>query len=479
VRFVPLDAAAHKTLGIVVANKKRGDGMARRSSSAVLANPIFGEPVFNEAAEVPSPTGFATFHLSDTQTYKLIEDLLKKQTVDVPSSRLPPDQLYQLATAMGARGPDVVRAIKDSGRITFHCLGDSGATTKGIYKKEIAVTDQLTTDAHSSQTSNRPAFLLHLGDVVYSFGEAQYYFDQFYDAFRNYPAPIFAIPGNHDSFVVPDENGNPPAETPLDVFQRNFCSEQPVITPEARSLHRTAMTQPGVFYALDAPFVRILALFSNALEGPGLISSEDGRWPGVSDIQLEFLAKQLQKAKDESYPGALLIAVHHPPFSYTPPPSAGHSGGGHGSSTKMLRDIDRIAKDIGVYPHAFLSGHAHNYQRYTRTVNGFGAEAFDVPYIVCGDGGHHVNKLVQPHRGSAEEEPQNGSDVAYLDHQPAVSTGGLLLEKYNDEDFGYLRISADSQHLRIAYHTATDGSLLQSRFDLVTVDLASHTMVAN
>src|SRR5262249_50414823 len=53
---------------------------------------------------------------------------------------------------------------------------------------------------------------------------------------------------------------------PLITFQRNFCAEQPVITPEAGSLHRTAMTQPGVYFTLDAPFVRVIGLFSNALE---------------------------------------------------------------------------------------------------------------------------------------------------------------------------------------------------------------------
>ncbi len=35
----------------------------------------------------------------------------------------------------------------------------------------------------------------------------------------------------------------------------------------------------------------------------------------------------------------------------------------------MLREIDTICKAQGVYPHAFLSGHAHNYQRYTRKLS--------------------------------------------------------------------------------------------------------------
>jgi hypothetical protein len=452
--------------------------MAERTAKRVVSNPVFAEPVFGEPNQIPDPTGFSTPHASDKQTYEEIQKLLTKDVVKIPASRAKPADVYTLEQALGARGPATVQAIRKGGRIVFHGAGDSGADQAGLYKDEIVVTDQMTEDAFAVEESNRPAFLMHLGDIVYSFGESQYYFDQFYDAFRNYPAPIFAIPGNHDSFVVP---GTARGETPLDIFQRNFCATAPVITPEARSLHRTAMTQPGVYFALEAPFVRILALFSNALEGPGVISGEDGRWPGVSDVQLKFLEAQLQKAKDESYPGALLLAVHHPPFSYSPPPKAHgrNAGGGHGSSLAMLREIDQVAARVGVYPHAFLSGHAHNYQRYTRTVNGFGRDGCDVPFVICGNSGHHVNKLVQPRRNQPSEEPQYSSDVSYMDREPAVETAGLVLEKYDDRDYGYLRISVDKDHLRIAYHQATTDGLLQSRFDLVTVELNTHSMVAN
>jgi hypothetical protein len=251
-----------------------------------------------------------------------------------------------------------------------------------------------------------------------------------------------------------------------------------MITPEAASLHRTAMTQPGVYFSLDAPFVRIIGLFSNALEDPGVISSEGGKWPGVPDVQLEYLTAQLQRIHKENYKGAVLIAVHHPPFSYAPPPKAGGAGGNHGSSSAMLRQIDTICKAQGVYPHAFLSGHAHNYQRYTRTVR-FGGKDFDVPFVVCGDGGHNVNLLVQSRNGQAGQEPQNGSQVDYLEAKPAVETGGLLLERYDDHNYGYLRISVDKDQLRIGFHQVGTTSIAQSRVDMVTVDLASHTMVSN
>ena len=42
-----------------------------------------------------------------------------------------------------------------------------------------------------------------------------------------------------------------------------------------------------------------------------------------------------------------------------------------------------------------------------------------------------------------------------------------------------LRITVDEQHLRIGFHQVGVNSLAQSRFDLVTVELASHTMIAN
>ena len=49
----------------------------------------------------------------------------------------------------------------------------------------------------------------------------------------------------------------------------------------------------------------------------------------------------------------------------------------------MLQDIDSACQPAGVWPHAVFSGHAHNYQRYTRTIN-----AYQIPYVVAGCGGH-------------------------------------------------------------------------------------------
>jgi Calcineurin-like phosphoesterase len=290
-----------------------------RDVATELPQPIFHEPVFGEDGSLPDPTGFSTRHGSDDALYKQIGDLATKDVVAIPASRATDDSLFTLAEAYGHHGPEVMKKITAAKSIVFHSLGDSGASNAGKYPDELRVADQVTLDCASSPETSRPAFLFHLGDIVYNFGEVRYYYDQFYEPFRNYPAPIFAIPGNHDSFVVP---GTKPEDTPLTTFQRNFCSPKPIITAEAGSLHRTAMTQPGVYFALDAPFVRIIGLFSNALEDPGVISNAEGKWSALSDVQLKFLTAQLTKIKKEHYKGAVILATHHPSFSYAPPAKA-------------------------------------------------------------------------------------------------------------------------------------------------------------
>lgn len=441
-----------------------------------MPQPLFAEPSFNENLDTPDPTGFATPHADDTKLYQTLKDALLKNVVGFDKSRGELSDLFSFESALGSRGPDIVGKLNAAGRIVFHAIGDSGCSNPGKYSNEIGVTDQITEDVNTSDPADRPAFLFHLGDVVYDFGEADYYYDQFYEPFRNYPRPIFGIAGNHDSFVVPGR----PGDTPLTVFTRNFCAESPVITNEARSLHRTAMTQPGVYYALDAPFVRIICLFSNALEDPGVISNtggdQGGPWPNVDDTQLKFLEAQLTKVKTDNYPGAVLLAVHHPPFSYAPPPDSQSGGGNHGSSSDMLREIDTICNSVGVYPHAFLSAHAHNYQHFTRHISFLGKD-YDVPFVVCGNGGHNVNPLVKPRHGFPAQDPKFQTPVDYLEANPAITSKSVILEKFDDVNYGYMRIAVDPQKLQIAYHQA-GGPLNQSQFELVTVDLASHRVVA-
>ncbi len=431
-----------------------------------LPGPIFDEPVFQEGKVLPDPKGFHIPHPSDNATYAKLGNLLYTQTTAIPPSRLPADGLYGLDEVFGAKGPAVVSQIKQAGHVVFHMVGDTGAAAAGKYAAEIKAADRMVADFHVKDATLRPSFFYHLGDIVYNFSESKYYYDEFYEPYRNYPRPILAIPGNHDSFVLP---GTPAGQTPLDIYQRNFCATQPAITPEAYSLHRTAVTQPGAYFAFDAPFVRIIGLFSNALEDPGVISSQNGKWANVTDVQLDFLRAQLQRVAADHYTGAVLLAMHHPPFVYQ---TAGASASSdHGSSLDMLHDIDTVCASVGIYPHAVFSGHAHNYQRFTRRIQ-LGSRTIEVPFVVCGNGGHGVNPIVK----SPQAHPVKGADVSYIDTNPAVASQGLTIDNFDDQNYGYLLVTVDGAYLNIAYNNTAAAGPIPA--DQVTIDLVSQVRVA-
>ena len=444
-----------------------------RKAKAPLSQPIFGEPVFQEEVPTPDPAQFKVTNDDEKFYTKEVQALLTKDVVSFDKATGEPSDLFSLAEAWGPHGSDVINSINAAKTITFHMIGDSGASAQSKYASELKVADAVTNDFHISAAATRPSFLYHLGDVVYNFGESLYYYDQFYEPFRNYPAPILAIPGNHDSFILP---GTATADDPLTIFSRNFCGTSIVVTKEAGSLHRTCMTQPGVYFALDAPFVRIVGLFSNALEDPGVISSETtkgkAKWPTVPDYQLDFLTAQLQQIKTSNYQGAVVLAVHHPPFTYSPA-SGGSGGGKHYGSPIMLSQIDAICKQTGVYPHAIISGHAHNYQRFTRALT-FAGKNYSVPFIICGDSGHNVSALTSASFGKKVPEPGDNVDVTYMDGSKVVQSTGLTLNRHDQLNSGYLRVTVTSKQLTITFNPVSKtGAPVKP--DTVTVDLASHT----
>jgi hypothetical protein len=399
--------------------------------SLTLSQPQFAQPTPS-----PDPTQFVVPHPSDAPLYKLVQKNLLQA---IPTPAADSDLTMTLASALGSGGAAAVAAIQKSGQIVFHSHGDSGSV-KGPATQSL-VADKMVQDFADPNPADRPAFCFHLGDLVYSFGEAKYYYDQFYEPYRSYPAPIFAIAGNHDGLVYSGE-GVPS----LQAFLRNFVSALPAKTPESGGLLRTSMTQPAVYFTLDAPFVTIIGLYSNVLEDPGVISSEGDPTSPVDDQQLPFLVSSLQAAKQKG--GATIVVTHHPPYS---------GGTVHGGSPKMLADIDAACTQANYWPHAHLSGHAHNYQRFTRTVN-----KFDIPYIVCGNGGHSP---LAPITGTPRT--------------PVTINADLIFENYNATDYGYLRIVVNATQMRIELHPAQVGQVFKSPTDVVTVDLASHTMVSN
>jgi len=108
----------------------------------------------------------------------------------------------------------------------------------------------------------------------------------------------------------------------------------------------------------------------------------------------------------------------------------------------MLADFDDACNQGGVFPDMVFSGHAHNYQRHTRTV---GSQS--IPYIVAGCGGH------------------NDSSVQAAD---GLQTGDHSFDK-SFKGFGYLSVTAAPTTLQVDFYSlgATDAP-----FDSVTVNLS-------
>ncbi len=412
--------------------------------TAPADQPRFAQP------EVKSvPPRYVVKHGSDAAAYKVLDEESRAselQPLPFPPSRGGTEPVLTMAELYGQSGAALAAAVEKAGRLVFHAVGDTG----NVHGPELQarVTDKMVAD-FTDAAEVQPRFFFHLGDVVYNFGEAAYYYDQFYDSYRNYPAPILGLAGNHDGLVAP--NVSVPS---LEAYLRNFCAERFAHTPESGGLDRTAQVQPGVYYTFEAPLLRILALYSGTLEDPGVIAAIDGRFADLGDAQLAFLEAALTRARDEKYEGALILAHHHPAYTL-----AGERG--HGSSTLMRRQIDAICDRVGLWPHAVLSAHAHNYQRYTRRRG-----AFETPYVIAGNGGHS-----RPQKLTRMIDPPLRTPLAIPTDEDKV-----VLENYDQTDNGYLRLIVTPTQLRIEYHPASDGDESKTPDDSVTVDLATRTL---
>ena len=129
----------------------------------------------------------------------------------------------------------------------------------------------------------------------------------------------------------------------------------------------------------------------------------------------------------------------------------------------MLADLDAAFTEAGIGPDAVLSGHAHDYQRFTRTVQ-VGGRQMEVPYIVVGTGGHGPIQSVKPNfQRQPVRTPVRGiSPNGVEDHS--------LQQYFNG--FGHLIVTVTDRVLTIDLIGTKTRTHLP--VDSVTVDLASN-----
>ena len=165
--------------------------------------------------------------------------------------------------------------------------------------------------------------------------------------------------------------------------------------------------------------VTIIGLYTNVPSG-GVVKPDQADW----------LAAELTAAPADR---PLIIALHHPPYS---------ADAFHGGSAGMGEVLDTAFAASHRTPDLVITGHVHDYQRFTRTM----ADGTTVPYIVAGNGGYH-----NLHRLAPGAVP--GEQLA----------DGVVFEFGDDTNWGFLSFTVDGRTLSAEYiSVAKDGTVTRN-----------------
>ncbi len=385
----------------------------------------------------PNPGSHATGSQLPVQSHTFVDPHFPFQPLPTPTGQAP--FRFDLSQLLQA---DEIAKITAAGKLVFHTVGDTG-DERG--KEMDFVAAMLTADYGGSPDGAVPAFFYHLGDVVYFAGDIDMYGENFYETYAEYPGLIVAIPGNHD--CQPDDPQDGPVDpnkVPLDGWVQNFMSTTPAQLGSLKTnSNRTQMDLPNVYWTLTTPLATIIGLFSNVSETDAEIHQD----------QIDWFRGELTAADPAK---ALIVTIHHPPFSG----DTEHSG-----STVAEQILFDSFAATNVYPHLILSGHVHNYQRFTvqqQTPNGTAA----IACVVAGNGGYSKLSTLEKVDGSYPDAPMTLTDT-------------LTLNQYDQQNYGFLRFEVTKQSILGIYSSAAYAETEPpnaSVVDRFTIDLASRTV---
>ncbi|MCS0604796.1 metallophosphoesterase [Streptomyces sp. LP11] len=303
--------------------------------------------------------------------------------------------------AAGAPADKVVgREVPE--RFSFLVVGDTGEGGASQY----AVVPGLLKEGRGTE------FAVIASDVIYPVGSAGDYGDKFFRPYRDYPAPIYAIPGNHDWYedlgafmrVFCGETAEGREDTPSGprprplarAWWRDLLWHRPgpvdeqrlAAARELRSAPGQQAVQPGPYWALDAGPVRIVGIDTGLL---GTIDAEQGAW--LCEVSRGPKPKILITGSPLYVDGE-----HHP---------CPVEGGG---------TVDDVVRDPAHHYVAAIGGDIHNYQRYPVEVAGR-----TVQYVVAGGGGaftHATHTIPRVSVGGVTERdfrcyPLRGDSLAF------------------------------------------------------------------
>jgi Calcineurin-like phosphoesterase len=294
----------------------------------------------------------------------------------------------------------LVTRFADREEISVAVLGDPGEGDASQYVV-VPVLERVASDTD---------FAVVMSDVIYPAGGVRAYADRFYKPYTDYPAPIYALPGNHDWYDgltgfmttfcgAPPDAGTPPVGGPL--LRRALWRHAPKATARDVAAMRALRDaeaqqsggQPGPYCAIDAGPVRLVLIDTGILGG---IDRDQAEW--------------LRAVSQGDQPKILLTGK--PLYTYAEkndPPVEGTDDG-----------IDSIITDPAHHYIAAVGGDDHNYQRYAVHVPG----GRTIQYLVAGGSGaylsatHQIPNVDQLRPFANEEEfrcyPLRGDSLAHF-----------------------------------------------------------------
>lgn len=251
-------------------------------------------------------------------------------------------------------------------------------------------------------------FAVLSSDVIYPVGSGNEYGTKFFRPYRDYDAPIYAIPGNHDWYdgltgfmrVFCRAPALPPAGRPTVLsaaWWRGLLWKSPDVPDDARidearqlrSAPAQEASQPGPYWAMDSGPLRIIGIDTGLL---GTIDRRQGEW-------LREVARD---------PRPKILFTGSPLYVDGVRKPCAIEGGG---------TVDEIVRDPAHNFVAAIGGDIHNYQRYPVDVDGR-----TLMYVVAGGGGafmHATHTIPRVAVGGVTEDdfrcyPMRGDSLAFF-----------------------------------------------------------------
>jgi len=119
----------------------------------------------------------------------------------------------------------------------------------------------------------------------------------------------------------------------------------------------------------------------------------------------------------------------------------------------------------GRYPNLILSGHVHNYQRFTQTVSAAHG-TIQIPLVVAGAGGYTNLGKLHTIGGAVPQAPLH-------------LVNNLTLEQYDQDNFGFLRLELSKLKIQGTYFSApyvSGGTPNAKQVESFEIDIAGHTV---